>query len=139
MYETPEENNPYQQYQELGGIINKTDYESALARARDTKNSPEKILIRQAENIAEFAGIELHNTENAIDPRTMLYGILRNDSKPKETKYHHSQMPDQRIFAEALRILGDTDALARMINAYHKVGTHCPICLKVAVSGEECR
>lgn len=138
MYETPEENSRYQQYREFGGIINEVEYESALTRARNTETSPEKILIKQAERMAEFAGIELRNTKDAIDPRAVLYGILRADAKPKEAKYHHSQMPDQRIFAEVLRMLGDTDSLAKLINAYHKIGTHCPICLKVAVSDEEC-
>lgn len=138
MQEAPKENSRYQRYQEFGGIINENDYENALTRAHDTETAPEK-MIKQAEHMAEFAGIELHNTEDAIDPRAVLYGILRADTKPKEVKYHHSQMPDQRIFAEALRMLGDTDALSKLINAYHKVRTHCPICLKVAVSGEECR
>ena len=97
-------------------------------------------MIEQAERMAEFAGIELHDTKDAIDQRTMLYGILRADAKPEEAKYHHSQMSDQRLFAEVLRMLGDTDALGKLINAYHKAGNYCPICLKkVIASGEECR
>lgn len=139
MYEAPEENSRYQQYQEFGGIINKKEYENALMRARNTETSPEKVLIRQAERIAEFAGIELQNTESEIDQRAVLYGILRADAKPEEVKDHHSQMSDQRLFAEVLRMLGDTDALSKLISAYHKVGTYCPICLKVAASGEKCR
>lgn len=139
MHETPKENSRYQQYQELGGIINEKEYESTLARARNSQTVPEKVLVKEAELMAKFAGIKLHNTEDAIDPRTILYVILRSDTKPKEAKHHHSQMPDQRIFAESLRIFGDTDALSKLINAYHKVGTHCPICLKVTAFGEECR
>lgn len=138
MHEAPKENSRYNQYREFGGIINEKDYESALARAQDIGTVPEKIPIRQAEHIAEFAGIELRNIKDAIDSRAVLYAILRTDTKTKEVEYHHSQMSDQRIFAEALRMLGDTDALAKLINAYHKVGIHCPICLKVAISGEEC-
>lgn len=139
MYETLKENSHHKQYQESGGIINEVEYESALMRARNTETAPEKILIRQAEYIAEFAGIELHNTKDASDPRAVLYAILRADAKPKEIKDHHSQMSDQRIFAEVLRMHGDTDALNKLIAAYHKIGTYCPICLKVAVSDEECR
>ncbi|MDO8575060.1 MAG: hypothetical protein Q7R61_02180 [bacterium] len=129
---------PYEQYQELGGIINREDYENALARAHDAATTPEKMLIGQAELMAEFAGIELHNTKDAVDQRITLYEILRADSKPEEIKYHHSQMSDQRLFAEVLRMLGDTDSLNKLIGAYHKVGTHCPICLKVVTSGEKC-
>ncbi len=134
-----QEKDPYEQYQELGGIINREDYENALARARDAATAPEKMLVGQAELMAEFAGIELHNTKDAIDQRITLYETLRADSKPEEIKYHHSQMSDQRLFAEVLRMLGDTDSLNKLIGAYHKVGTHCPICLKVVASGEECR
>ena len=138
MYEKPKENSPYRQYQENGGIINEEEYEGALTRARNTATAPRHAL-QEAENMARFAGIELHNTKDAIDQRIILYGILQTDRKPEGVKHHHSQMSDQRLFAEALRMLGDTDALNKLIGAYHKVGIHCPICLKVAVSGEECR
>lgn len=120
MRDPPKENNCYQQYQKLGGIINEKDYDSILAKAEDTTalNIP---LIKQSEGIAEFAGIELHNTKDTIDPRTILYGILRTDTKPKEVQYHHSQMCDQRLFAEALRMLGDTDSLRKVIEAYPNI------------------
>jgi hypothetical protein len=139
MYETPKENSRYRQYQELGGIINEKDYEGILAKTRNIVTSPGKEMIKQLELMAQFAGIELSNTENATDQRIVLYGILRADTKPEETKYHHSQLSDQRLFAEVLRILGDSNALNKLIGAYHKVGTHCPICLKIVASGEECR
>ena len=142
MFETPKENSPYQQYLECGGIINEKDYESALARARNAMtapDTPEKELGKEPGNMAKFAGIELHDTEDALDQRTVLYRILRADAKPKEVKYHHSQMSDQRLFAEVLRMLHDEDALKKLIAAYHKVGIHCPICLKTPAAGEECR
>lgn len=139
MHEAIQENNPYQRYKEIGGIINEKEYESSLARSRDTTITPEKTLMKEAELIAEFAGIELHNTKDVIDQRTILYGILRADTKPEETKHHHSQMSDQRLFAEVLRMLGDTNALRKLIGIYHKAGMYCPICLKVATSAEECR
>ena len=74
-----------------------------------------------------------------VDPKVKLYVVLRADNKPEDVKYHHSQMSDQRLFAEVLRMLGDTDALNKLVDAYHKVGIYCPICLKVIASGEECR
>lgn len=117
MHNTPKENNCYQRYQELGGIINEKDYESVLARVRNI-TTLDRALIQQAELIAQIAGIELHNTKDAPDQRMILYGILRTDPKPKEVKYHHSQMCDQRLFAEALRMLGDTDALDKVMHTH---------------------
>ena len=129
----------YAQYQELGGIINKEDYESALQRSAETAAVSDTTMVAQVEDMAEFAGIELQKEKSANDPRVKLYAVLRGDSKPEDVKYHHSQMSDQRLFAEVLRILGDTEALSKLIDAYHKIGTHCPICLKVVTPGEECR
>jgi len=116
----PEKNDSYQEYRDLGGIINKEDYQSVLLRAKNPA-ALGAALIEQSELIARGAGIELHNTKEAIDPRTLLYGILRTDSKPQEAKYHHSQMSDQRLFAEALRMLEDTDALRKLIDAYPNI------------------
>ncbi len=113
---TQEENN-YQRYQELGGIINEDDYRSALTKAKDTVILDEA-LIKQAKDIAKFAGIELDSAEDAIDPRITLYGILRRDVRPKEVKYHHDQMSDQRIFVEALRMLCDVGSLEKMVKMY---------------------
>lgn len=121
MHEAIEENNPYRQYQETGGIINKKDYESALTRAQDAATTTEDVLVKQAQNIAEFAGIELHNEKDAPDPRVVLYGVLRTDAKPEDTAHHHSQMSDQRLFAEALRMLGDTASLQKLIAAYPNI------------------
>ncbi len=110
----------YQQYQELGGIINEEDYQSALAKAKNT-TTLDTTLIKQSELIARIAGIELCNTKDSIDQRIILYGILRTDTKPKKVKYHHCQMCDQRLFAEALRMLGDTDSLNKLIKTYHHI------------------
>lgn len=134
-----QEKDPYAQYQELGGIINRKDYESALQRTAETAAVSDTTMVEQVEKMARFAGIELQNEKSANDPRVKLYAVLRGDSKPEEIKYHHSQMSDQRLFAETLRMLGDTEALNKLIDAYHKTGTYCPICLKTVTSGEECR
>ncbi|OHB14661.1 MAG: hypothetical protein A2431_00430 [Candidatus Zambryskibacteria bacterium RIFOXYC1_FULL_39_10] len=110
----------YREYQELGGIINKKDYTNALMMAENT-TILDKTRIAQAENIARFVGIELHNTENAIDQKIALYAILRSDLKPKEVEHHHSQMGDQRLFAEVLRMLGDVESLDKMIKSYPNI------------------
>ena len=89
---------------------------------RDTEQKT-GVAMEQAENMAEFAGIELQDH----DPRVKLYATLRDKTS------------DQSLFAEVLRILGDTEALNKLIGAYHKMGIHCPICLKVVAPGEECR
>ena len=117
---SPPKDNSYQRYQELGGIINKNDYDSALLRARDATTF-DKTLMVQAENIARFAGIELHSTEDHLDPIITLYGILRADIRPKKVRHHHSQMCDQCLFAEALRMLGNIDALNKLIHAYPNI------------------
>jgi hypothetical protein len=116
MQDTPEENS-YQRYQDLGGVINETDYDSALSRLKEAYIS-DKTLIAQAENIARFAGIELQSDEDASDPRVILYGILRRDVRSEGVKYHHDQMSDQKIFMEALRMLGDVESADKMVKAY---------------------
>lgn len=109
----------YQNYKELGGIINEGDYQSALARAKDTTELDIR-LVNQSELIAKVAKIELNNMKGSLDQRTILYGVLRSD-KPQGVKYHHCQMSDQRLFAEVLRMLGDVDSLDKLINAHPNI------------------
>lgn len=111
--------NTYERYKSLGGIINEKDYQSALDRAKHTTTF-DLTLITQTETVARAGGILLHNAENSLDPRTILYGILRRDTNP-EAKYHHSSMSDQRLFAEVLRMLGDTDSLQKLIQAHSHI------------------
>lgn len=113
------ENGAYESYQEVGGIINEKDYRSALARAEEAETLNET-LIQQAKNIAEYAGIVLDNS-GGVDPKVKLYAVLRADNKPEDVKYHHSQMSDQHLFAEAARMLGDADSLNKMIAAYPNI------------------
>jgi len=116
------ENNCYEQYQKLGGIINEKDYESALARAKNTTVPDLDIRrIKQSELMAKIAVIELRNTKDAMDQRTVLYVILRADTAPKGIKYHHNQMSDQHLFAEALRMLEDIDSLNKLINTHPNI------------------
>ncbi|MDP3792454.1 MAG: hypothetical protein Q8Q89_01865 [bacterium] len=116
---TPEENN-YQRYLDLGGIINEKDYNSVLERVEDI-TTVDKTLIGQVEVMSNFAGIELHNPENSTDPKIILYGILRNDVRPKGVKHHHQQISDQQIFVEALRMLGDAESTDKMIKAHPNI------------------
>lgn len=116
-----QDENSYQHYTEIGGIINEKDYQSVLTRSKHT-TTLDKYSIAQAENIARISGIVLHNSKDSLDPRVIVYGILRSDTKSKEeAEYHHSDMSDQRLFAEALRMLGDADSLKKLIEAHPNI------------------
>jgi len=119
MNRTENDLNAYDKYRELGGIINKADYESALNREPESDHKNRQYM-KAAENIAEFAGIPLKSTEDDADPRIKRFAILRSYQKPGGTN-HHGQMNDQRLFAEALRIQGDNDALEKLIKAYPNI------------------
>ncbi|MEK7187369.1 MAG: hypothetical protein AAB691_00805 [Patescibacteria group bacterium] len=107
----------YEEYKKLRGIINRNDYRSIIDRAREVPTL-RKVSISQAKGIAQRAGITLLGD---TDPRIMLYAIMRSDTKPEGVEHHHSQMSDQRLFAEAARILGDKDSLKKLIEAYPKI------------------
>jgi len=120
MYPNKKEEESYHQYRNLGGIINEQDYKSALTRA-ESVTTFDKTRKAQVEGIARFAKIELHNIEGAIDPRIKLYETLRGDIRPEGVERYHGEMSDQRLFAEALRMLGDTKSLDKMIKAYPNI------------------
>lgn len=125
--------NNYQRYLELGGNINKKDYQSVIDRINNAftldGGDPEiRSRISQAEGMARYAGIKLNDSKDALDPsailldsRVVLYVILRSDVMSKGVICHHSQMTDQRLFVEALRMLGDTDSLDKMFKAYPNI------------------
>src|SRR3989338_10424747 len=107
--------NNYQNYVELGGIINEKDYDSALTRLKEAEieqDIPNKSQIKQAEVMLNFAGIELVFRD--IYRMVKLYSILRDDVRSEGVKYHHDQMCDQQIFVEALRMLGDIESRDKM-------------------------
>ena len=121
--DTPEENN-YQRYLDIGGIINEKDYNRALTRAKDTTTLRE-VLTYQAENIAKHVGIDLTRLEGSFDKRVLLYAILQ-EMKPKEVKDN-----DWSLFREVLRMLGDTDSLDKLKAVLHtnrRLKTYCPLC-----------
>jgi len=113
----------YRHYLELGGIINETDYQNAIDRMYSThmlerKDPQVRSSIMQVWIMAEYSGIRLNNLEDVSDSRIVLYVILRGDVESDGVKYHHSQMSDQRIFGEVLRMLGDTDSFSKLVKAY---------------------
>ena len=112
-------NEAYSKYHELGGLINEKDYTDILARA---DKSPEfnKSLLRQAETIAKYAGIILDNSRG-VDPKLKLYAMLRADNKTGDEEYQYSQMSDQRLFAEAIRMSADVDSLNKITAAYPNI------------------
>jgi len=79
----------------------------------------------QAEGMAKAAGIVLESREEGIDPRVALYDVLhdmlRVDTQGDVKRYHHSQLDDQPLFAEALRMLGDTESLAKFIKMHPNI------------------
>ncbi|MBI2068837.1 MAG: hypothetical protein HYT67_01900 [Candidatus Yanofskybacteria bacterium] len=115
----------YRCYLELGGIINETDFRSAIGRMPDMcriivfENSGSiQSRVGQVREIAKYSGIELRGPEYILDPRIVLYVILRGDTRPEGVKYHHGQMSDQRIFGEVLRMLGDVDSFDKLVKAH---------------------
>ena len=120
----------YSEFLELGGIINEKDYQNTLERAKDPnvlyrkdrfEAQQVKNPIKQVKSIAEFSGIELSDSENNLDSKVVLYVILRLDVRPEKVGHHHSQMSDQQLFGEVLRILGDVDSLDTLMKAYPNI------------------
>ena len=106
-----ENEHEYKEYKALGGILDEMEYRNVLGRIDSSRNvPPNSPTSLQAKVMANVAGITL-------SPETVvLYGILRNDVKPSpDTKNHYSTLTDQKLFAEALRMVGDKDSLATFI------------------------
>lgn len=115
----------YLGYQKRGGIINEVDYRNAMEKTEQIINSNGTLVIRrehvvQANLIAQVAGITLENSEGHPDKVTTLYGVLRTDSNPG-AKHHHRQMCDQRLFAEALRMLDYPVLFVKVIEAHPNI------------------
>ena len=119
----PEDENNYSSYQKLGGVINEKDYLSTQLRAK-FETTPSASTVAQVEVMARVAGIELHTQSGAADERIILYGILRADNKPADVEHHHAQMGDQQLFAEALKMVGDSDSLAKLIASHPAIFSH---------------
>lgn len=106
----------YEQYAQLGGIINELDHADIISRAKSAVEL-NKWAVMQAESIALYSGVG----QEVLVEATPLYVVMRTDRKPADVEYHHCQMCDQRIFAEALRMIGDVEDLAKIIAAYPSI------------------
>ena len=145
------ETSSYQEYLDLGGIINENDYKSALSRIKGIE-AISKTQISQVNGMLDFAGIELDG-DGAANLLVGLYSILRSDVRPKgaephqekivggrptsgyhdgissytskqvskQVEHHHDLMYDQQILVEALRMLGDAKSVDKMIATYPNI------------------
>ncbi len=116
----------YQKYVKAGGIINETDYQDALDKARANtlnKSDPSvKASIRQAVSLLEEeTGVtnpdkdkylnytDLENITEPLDPKVALYAVLRTDKRPKidadKLQHPHVSMDDKTLFEEVLKML----------------------------------
>ena len=128
MAHTNKAEDDYRRYLELGGIINETDYQSAIDRmdrmrllegmGPQVRSSEILSRVEQAKGIARYSGIELSDSGDIPDPRIVLYVILRGDTRPEGVRHHHSRMSDKRIFGEVLRMLGDIDSFDKLVKAH---------------------
>lgn len=100
----------YEEYKALSGTLSQEEYWDVLKRAAEERNIFSK-WSGHANSMARAAEITL-------SPETVaLYGILR-DEKPDPIKEHFSELSDQKLLAEALRIVGDTKSLEALIEKH---------------------
>ncbi|KKU53091.1 MAG: hypothetical protein UX74_C0005G0025 [Parcubacteria group bacterium GW2011_GWA2_47_10b] len=108
------ERNGYELYRGAGGIIDdENDYNSALEHAKNMKMI-NKHMIEQAGLISQISDIVLSPLQEA------LYSVLREDTNLAK-KYHYNQKGDQFLFAEVLRMLGDTESLKKVMDAHPNI------------------
>ena len=116
--------NSYEKYRSLGGFLIETDFANALARAKANRTLDSHSLL-QAQGMARAAGIVLEGKENGLDPRVALYDalndILRVDPAGNINRYHYRKLEDKPLFAEALRMLGDTESLAKFLKTHSAI------------------
>src|SRR3989344_4961252 len=105
----------YEKYQSLGVFLSEADFANVLALVKE-ETSVDPNSLRQAESRAKAAGITLESRGNGIDPRAALYGALHyllRAAPGQDIKKYSRRLDDQSLFAEALRIQGDTGSLAK--------------------------
>jgi len=116
--------NDYEKYRNAGGFLSEADFANALAEVK-ARRTVEPHSLSQAEGMAKAAGIVLESREEGIDPRVALYDVLhdmlRVDTQGDVKRYHHSQLSDQPLFAEALRMLDDTESLAKFLKMHSAI------------------
>ena len=104
-----EKRQDYAGYKTLGGVLSQEEYQNVRSHAADKEYIPSGSLWRGHANfMASTAGITL-------SPETVtIYEILRSE-KPDPAKEHYSELGDQKLLAEALRIVGDKNSLDMFI------------------------
>ncbi|MEJ0021249.1 MAG: hypothetical protein WDN47_01565 [Candidatus Doudnabacteria bacterium] len=100
----------FERYKESGGQIDEKAYQNVLEKFKQP-TTPDKPVVLQVEAMAAKSGIELRSSKDSPDPRIVLYGIMRSESN----------LRDQRLFAEVLRISGDTDSLKKLMETYPNI------------------
>ena len=98
----------YEEYKNLGGILSPKEYEDVLKLAKEGKEAPSNSLSSEAAtSMARVAGI-------ALSPETItLYEILSEERS--ELAKEREEMSDQKLLAEALRIVGNKSSLDKFI------------------------
>lgn len=102
----------YEKYKTLSGALRQEQYQDVLKRAAEGTEAPTTSQSSTNVNfMAQRAGI-------ALSPETVtIYGILRNE-KPDGISENYHEMSDQKLLAEALRMVGDTASLTTFIEKY---------------------
>jgi hypothetical protein len=113
----------YQKYQARGGSISEAEYSDILQQAENTKEIKD-IFSKNAETYARDAGVALTKSKNNIDPKIILYRILRDAKYPEtQTGSHYTKMSDQTLFREAMLILDDMES-AKQLETYFPTISH---------------
>lgn len=112
-----EQENNFEVYEALGGILHKTEYQDVLKRAALGEEAPASSLsLKLAHSMAGVAGITLS------PEATTFYCILRNEKPDQGSENYHS-LSDQKLLAEALRMAGDMSSLNTFIEKYPQIFT----------------
>lgn len=113
----------YEGYVAMGGRIDEENYHRVMKRASEESGHFTVDQMRdQTRLTAEISGISLDAIRDdvGIDPRC-IYEILRHDVKPVDAEHHHSQMCDQKLLVESLRMLEQGDAAQAIINRHPNI------------------
>lgn len=117
----PNEGGPkysYEGYVACGGRIDEVNYRRVMKAVQNAPLDGESAK-RQTDITALISGVSLEAIRNdtGIDPRA-IYGILRHDHMPLEVKAHHTQMSDQQLLVESLRMLEQEGAVQAIMDKH---------------------
>lgn len=110
----------YAGYVAVGGRIDEANYQRVMKRASEESGHFRVNHLRdQTRSTADVSGVSLDAVRDdvGIDPRC-IYEILRYDEKPADAKDHHSQMSDQELLVESLRMLEQGSAAQAIIDKH---------------------